>query len=112
MTQGLSIANADAFEQRMLSQLRAKTDRQIMKLLCSKLDEALRIAARDEPSEEAMELSRARAEQALSEARRLAPALNDEMGQELDRKLRQVRNALQHLSHRRESRPRSAAVGG
>ena len=97
-----------------LSELRAKTDRQLRSLVDSKLDVGLSFAALAEVEESAgdrayAERSFEQADQALAEVQRLLPALREEHGRGLHHKLTGLREALARLGRSRK-RPRSNAA--
>jgi hypothetical protein len=82
-----------------LTQLRAKTDRQLLDFIDSKLEAGLHFAA-------LVDLDRA--DCALREAQELLPAINERQRRELDPKINRLRDALGRL-RRRES-PRVLAA--
>ena len=94
-------------ESEKLSQLRAKTDRQILDFIHSKLDVALKfaVAAKIELSQgnrvDAQE-ALGRAEQAFNEAQKLVLILGDQQRRALDRKLNEAKDALGGLCRNRE----------
>jgi DNA-binding transcriptional MerR regulator len=84
-------------------QLRAKTDRQLLDFIHSKLEAGLNLAALAETlysvgNVTSAECSLERAEQALNEAQRLAPVIEDKQWRELEPELNKLREALQRLS--------------
>src|ERR1700736_6751274 len=82
-----------------LLQLRAKTDRQLLDFIDSKVEAGLHFAA-------LVDLDRA--DCALREAQELLPAMNEKQRRELDPKINRLRDALARL-RRRES-PRVLAA--
>jgi len=107
MTQGTCTAYMRPPESEKLRQLRAKTDRQILDFIHSKLDVALQFAVSGE-----VELSQGnrlaaqellgRAEQAFNEAQKLFLILGDQQRRALDRKLNEAKQALGSLCRNRE----------
>jgi hypothetical protein len=94
-------------ETEKLSQLRSKTDRQILDFIHSKLDLSLDLAAQAEA--ELAEGDRAsaqellgRAERSYSEAQKLLLALSDPQRRGLDRKVNEVVEALERVCQNRE----------
>jgi hypothetical protein len=81
MNRGLYAATTQAPELEKLSQLRAKTDRQIVNLLRSNIEAGLK---------------------SLTEVQQLLPVLNEQQRRELDPKLVQLREALSRLGRNRE----------
>jgi len=94
-------------ESEKLSQLRAKTDRQILDFIHSKLDVALKFAVSAEVelsqgNRVAAQESLGRAEQAFNEAQKLLLILGDQQRRALDRKLNEAKLALGGLCRNRE----------
>lgn len=94
-------------ESEKLYQLRAKTDRQILDFIHSKLDMALELGAladvqlsRD--NQTAAQESLERADQALSEAQKLMLVINEPQRRSLDRKLNEAKRVLGRLCAKRE----------
>ena len=84
-------------------QLRAKTDRQLLDFIHSKLEAGLNLAALADTlysvgncasAERSLKL----ADQALNEVQKLLPVVNEIQERELDPKLNELRNALERLS--------------
>jgi hypothetical protein len=82
-----------------LLQLRAKTDRQLLDLVHSKLDAGLHFAA-------SVDLDRA--DYALREAEELLPAINEKQSRELYPKVNRLRDELNRLRHRESPRAQAA----
>ena len=116
MTQVFRTSYLDEPELEKLSELRAKTDRQLQRLVYSKLDVGLSFAVLAEVEESAGERAYAgqsleRAGQALDEAQRLLPALNEEQRRAFDPKVTELREALERLRrHRASGMARNAAA--
>jgi hypothetical protein len=97
-----------------LSELRAKTDRQLLGLIHSKLEFGLNLTALAEETysdgirDHSEQLLR-RAEQAVIEVKRLLPVLTEDQHRSVGPKLNELREALEHLSRNCE-RPRSATA--
>jgi hypothetical protein len=83
----MSAAYMQSLEAEKLSRLRAKTDRQLLDFLHSKLEAGLTFA----------EGSLEQGSWALNEVQKLLPVLNDNQRHELDPKLKQLREALDRL---------------
>jgi len=107
MSQGSCIAYSHSPETERLSRLRAKTDRQILDFIHSKLDFASECAgsAERELSEgrraEAQEAI-GRADHACSEAQKLLLVLNEQQRRSLNRKLHEVSETLARVCRSRE----------
>src|SRR5262245_44205086 len=89
-----------------LSELRAKTDRQLQDLVRCKLDVGLEFAVLAEVEASSgdrgyAERSLERADQALAEVETLLPALNERHRRGLHPKLTELRSALDRLGQRR-----------
>jgi len=89
-------------EAEKLSQLRAKTDRQLLGLIHSKLDFSLRFAVLAEVEHSAgnrasAEQSLGYANQAITEVQRLLPTLSAEQRHWLEPKLNEVREAVERI---------------
>lgn len=93
------VANPNGPNQEKLSQLRSKTDRQILKIFGSRLEEGLRSAAEDEAE---------RAERAFREAQKLWAVMRQEHKRALAGRLDELREAVE-LRRWREPLRRSAA---
>jgi hypothetical protein len=97
-----------------LSELRAKTDRQILSLLHSTLKLGLNSVAvaeqadSDEKGEDAEQLLR-RAEQAVIEVKKLLPVLTEDQHRSVGPQLNKLQGALEHMGRNR-GRPRSNAA--
>src|SRR5436190_11292665 len=109
MSQQFQNASSEPAFQEMdkLSRLRAKTDRQVLDFIDSKLHDALCFAAIAEAefSEEnrtAAQESLGRAEQARTEAQTLLLIFDEHERRGLDRKLSQVTDALERVCRDRE----------
>ena len=103
MSQGFRIAYTPQSELAKLSELRAKTDRQLQSLVRSKLDVGLSFAAEAQSELSAGrpahgQGSLQRANQALAEAQRLFPALNEEHRLAFAPRINEFRQALNHLA--------------
>ena len=107
MTQGTCTAYMRPPEPEKLRQLRAKTDRQILEFIHSKLDAALEFStcARmnlAQGNRMAAQESLGRAEQVFNEAQKLLLILGDQQRRALDRKLNEAKEALGGLCRNRE----------
>ncbi len=85
-----------------LSQLRAKTDRQLLGLIQSKLDFSLRFAVlagveQSAGNRASAEQSLGHANQAISEVQRLLPTLSAEQRRWLEPKLNEVRESVERI---------------
>ena len=114
MSQGFCIAYTPVPEPAKLSELRAKTDRQVVSLIHSKLELGLNLVALVEQTDpdgspdHAEPLLR-RAEQAVTEGKRLLPVLTEDQHRSVGTQLKDLQEALEHLGRNRE-RPRSATA--
>ena len=105
------IAHVDGPEPKKLSELRAKTDRQVLKLVHAKLQVALIFAALAEETylegilDHAERLLR-RAKQSVSDVKNLLPVLAEDQHRRVGSQLKKLREALKHLARNREM-PRS-----
>jgi hypothetical protein len=100
MTQAFRTAYLDEPELEKLSELRAKTDRQLAGFIHSKLDVGLSFAVLAEVEESAGDRlyalrSLERAGQALAEVQKLLPALNEAQRRAFDSKLAELREAVE-----------------
>ena len=107
MTQGTRTAYMRPPESEKLSQLRAKTDRQVLDFVHSKLDLALAFAAAagvelSQGNRMTAQEALGRADQAFNEAQKLLLILGDYQRRGLDRKLNEARDALGGLCRNRE----------
>jgi hypothetical protein len=93
MTQTFCTSYLDEPELQKLFELRAKTDRQLLGLVHSRLEIGLSFAALAGVEESALE----RAGQALAEVQRLLPALSEKQRRSFDPQLTELREALSHL---------------
>ena len=93
MTQHPSAFYLDEPELEKLSELRAKTDRQLHGFVHSRLDVGLSFAARADVEQSALE----RAGQALAEVQRLLPALSEKQRRAFGPKLAELRQAVNRL---------------
>jgi DNA-binding transcriptional MerR regulator len=115
MNQGLCTTYMEILEPEKFLQLRAKTDRQLLDFIHSKLEAGLNFAALAEilytlGNRESADRSLERADQALNEVQRLAPVIDEEQSRALDPKLNKLRVALGRLSmHRDSPKTRTAA---
>src|SRR5712692_10805141 len=96
-----------------LSQLRAKTDRQLLDLIHSKLDFGLRFAVLAEVEQSAgnrafAEQSLEQASQAIAEVQKLLPTLSAEQRRWLEPKLNELRESVERV--RDGPRTRTASV--
>ena len=94
-------------ETEKLSQLRSKTDRQILEFIHSKLDLALDLAAQakaelSDGDRASAQESLGRADRCYSDAQNLLFALNESQRRGLDRKLNEVTGALERIYQNRE----------
>ena len=107
MSQGLCAAYTPGPEPVKLSELRAKTDRQLQDLVRCKLDAALSFAAlvKVESSDDRAHAERflERADQALAEVQRLLQVLNEQQRRVVDPKVTELREALDRLGRNHES---------
>jgi hypothetical protein len=114
LSQGFCTSYVDGPELEKLSGLRARTDRQILGLIHSKLDFGLNfVALVEEPysdgNSDRAGLSLWRAEQTVIEVKQLLPVLTDDQYQSVGPKLNELQEALDRLDRNRE-RPRSNAA--
>src|SRR5258706_13447558 len=114
MKQGFCTAYIDGTEHEKLSKLRAKTDQQLLNFIHSKLDFGLSFTVLAEVEYSAgdpacAEKSLAHADQAFNEVQQLRTVLNEEQRQQLDRKLGELRKALDHL-YSEKPRTRTAST--
>jgi hypothetical protein len=105
MTQAFRTSHLDDAELEKLAELRAKTDRQLHCLVHSRLDVGLSFAVLAEVEESAGDRlyagrSLERAGQALAEAQKLLPALNEAQRRAFDPKLTKLREAVDRLERR------------
>jgi hypothetical protein len=110
MTQATCTAFSNPPEMEKLSQLRAKTDRQLLDFIHSKLDEAsARTAAAEtelsEGSRAAAQESLGRADRAYGEAQRLLLLLSPRQRQGFDRRLHEISQKLKRVCGNRELLP-------
>jgi hypothetical protein len=116
MTQGFHTSHLDGPKLDKLSQLRRKTDQQLLKLIQSKLDVGLSFAVLAEVELSVgdpayAERSVEQADQALAEVQKLLPALNEDHRRIVDPKLNDLREAVDRLSRNREfSRTQTASM--
>jgi hypothetical protein len=101
----LGLASTPTPERGKLSQLRAKTNRQLQDLVHSKLDLGLSFAALAEVEESAGDWAHAErsldsAKQALNEVERLLPVLSEHQRRSFSLKLNELRDALERLVRR------------
>ena len=97
----------DPPESEKFYQLRAKTDRQILDFIHSKLDMALELGALadqqlSKDNRMDAQASLERADQALSEAQKLMLVVNEPQRRGLDRKLNEAKRGLELLCRKRE----------
>jgi hypothetical protein len=114
MTQGFCIAYTPGPEQAKLSELRAKTDRQILGLIHSKLELGLNfvaLAERTDPdgNPDHAEQLLGRAEQAVTEVKQLLPVLTEDQYGSVGTQLKDLQEALDRIGRNYE-RPRSATA--
>jgi hypothetical protein len=114
MTQELRTACTPAPELEKLSELRARTDRQILSLLHSKLELGLNLVALfeqtySEGNPDHAERLLGRAEQAVIEVKQLLPVLTEEQYRTFGTQLKELQEALDRQGRNRE-RPRFAAA--
>lgn len=116
MNQGLCTTYMESLEPEKLLQLRAKTDRQLLDFIHSKLEVGLNFAALAEslysegnrvPAEQSLE----RGEQALNEVQLLLPVVTEKQKRGLEPKLSILRETLKRLSGLRESPKTRTATG-
>jgi hypothetical protein len=114
MSQGFYTAYLDGPGLEKLSELRARTDRQILTIIHSKLELGLNFVALAEQtdpdgiSHHAEKLLR-RAEQAVTEVKQLLPVLTEDQHRSVGPPLKDLQEALSHLG-RNPERPRFAAA--
>ncbi len=107
-------AYVDGPEPAKLAELRAKTDRQLLGLINSKLQIGLNFVALveqtdlDENTDHSEQLLW-RAEQAVIEVKQLLPVLTEEQYRNVGQQLNKLQEALEHLGRNCE-RPRSATA--
>ena len=101
MSQADHTAYTEGPEREKWLQLRAKTDRQLLNIIHSRLETGLRFAA---------EQSLDGAQQALTEAQKLLPVLGEPLRRALETRLTELREASEGLSHNQE-RYRRCTVG-
>src|SRR5262245_58069327 len=102
MTEAFRTSYPEEVESEKLSELRAKTDRQLNSLVHTKLDLGLSFVVLAEVEESTGErlyaaCSLERAAQALAEAQNLLRVLNEEQRRALDPKLTELREAVYRL---------------
>ena len=115
MTQGLCTAFMESLEPEKLMQLRAKTDRQLLEFLHSKLEtgsNSAALAARQYSNGNwvSADQSLERGDQALNEVQMLLPVIAEKQRRELDPKLAILRETLARLRRLRESPKTRTAV--
>ena len=108
MTQGLCTATMESLEPEKLLQLRAKTDRQLLDFLHSKLETGLNCAALaarlySDGNRASAELWLDRGDQALNEVQMLQPVITEKQRRDLNPELNLLREGLQRLRQLRES---------
>jgi hypothetical protein len=113
MTKPFRTSYSDRPELEKLSELRAKTERQVLSLIQSKLALGLNFVALVEQtylgeSRDAEQLLR-HAEQAVIEVKQLLPVLTDAQHRSVGPPLNELQEALERLRRNRE-RPRSATA--
>ena len=111
MTKPFRNSYSDRPELEKLSELRAKTERQVLSLIQSKLALGLNFVALVEQtylgeSRDAEQLLR-RAEQAVIEVKQLLPVLTEDQQQSFETQLKDLQEALEHLCERPRSRTAS-----
>src|SRR5262245_36056608 len=100
MTQALCTAHNQRPNSARLSDLRRRTDQQLTNLVHSKLDEGLSFAVLAEVEQSVggdpvyAERSFERADQALAEVQKLLPALNKKQTLTLEKKINELREAV------------------
>jgi len=114
MTSHFCIAYTPAPELQKLSELRAKTDRQLLGLIHSKVELGLNfvaLAVETDPdgNPDYAEQLLKRAEQAVIEVKQLLPVLTEDQHRSVGPQLNKLREALEHLGRNCE-RPRSATA--
>jgi hypothetical protein len=108
MTQEFRTAYVGGPEPAKLSELRARTDRQVLSIVHAKLELGLNFVALAEGGKSAGdrafgELSLERADQALADVQRLLPVLNEEQRRAFDPKFTELRDTLHRLGQHRAS---------
>jgi hypothetical protein len=98
MNQAFCPAYEHRYESEKLQQLRAKTDQQLLEFVHSKLQTGLNLAALARTGHAAAKRWRGRAEEALVEAQKLLPALNEEQRRELNVTVKELQDALTEVS--------------
>ena len=115
MNQALCTSFMETMEPEKLLQLRAKTDRQLMDFIYSKLEAGLNFAALAETlysdgNWASAERSRELADEALNEVLLLLPVMTERQRRDLEPKVNILRETARRLSVSRESpRTRTAA---
>jgi hypothetical protein len=114
MSQGFCTAYTPAPELEKLSELRARTDRQILSLLHSKLELGLNFVALAEQTysdgnPDHAEQLLGRAQQAVTEVKQLLPVLTEDQCRSFGTQLKELQEALDRQGRNRE-RPRSYAA--
>jgi hypothetical protein len=107
-------AYVDGPELEKLSELRAKTDRQLLRLLHSRLEVGLNFVALVEQTDldgnpDHAEQLLMGAEQAVLEVKRLLPVLTQDQHRSVGGQLNELQEALEHIGRNYE-RPRSNAA--
>ena len=116
MTQACCTAYTERPNPAKLSELRRKTDQQLLKLIHSKLDAGLSFAVLAEVELSVgdpayAERSVEQADQALAEVQKLLPALNEDHRRIVDPKLNDLRDAVDRLRRNREfSRTQTGSI--
>ena len=108
MTQAFCTAHTQRPETAELSELRRKTDQQLLNLVHAKLDDGLSFAVLAEVELSVgdpayAERSVEQADQALAEVQKLLPALNEDQRRVVDPKLNELLAALERLGRDRAS---------
>jgi hypothetical protein len=114
MSQGFCTAYTPGPELQKLSELRARTDRQVLGIIHSKLELGLNLVAlaeQTDPDEnpDHAETLLGRAEQAVMEVKQLMPVLPDAQQRSFGTQLTKLQEALDRQGRNRE-RPRSYAA--
>ena len=115
MSQGFCTAYTPAPELEKLSELRARTDRQILSLLHSKLELGLNFVALAEQTysdgnPDHAEQLLGRAEQAVTEVKQLLPVLTEEQYGSVGTQLKDLQEALDRHGRDREGRSAIAST--
>jgi hypothetical protein len=115
MSRGFCIAYTPTPELEKLSELRAKTDRQLLGLIHSRLEFGLNLTALAEEtysdgSQDHAEQLLGRAEQAAMEVKQLLPVLTEDQYRSVGKQLKDLQEALDRLSRLDSARIRTTEI--